>query len=215
MDVAGAQSVTFQVYVINADGTGERMAGQDGAQPFWSPTAGISRSRGSPTSRDERRRKRTAEPHASAGRGEACLSGRPRRRSRAAGARSDLNGPVRSSEFDTSSRSRLKEVRNESSTCHTRRARGGGHADIGCGGPDLTSETARGDRHEDLSAGKSQGTFVLTPLQAGPLKTDSGTISHNFLSIPGRDVMRDGQKVTIYDGVWWRHHRKARNPHDP
>ena len=50
------------------------------------------------------------------------------------------------------------------------------------------------------SPGKSQGTFVLTPLQAGPLKRDSGTISHNFLSIPGRDVMRDGQKVTIYDG---------------
>ena len=45
-----------------------------------------------------------------------------------------------------------------------------------------------------------QKTFVLTPLQAGPLKTDSGTISHNFLSIPGRNVMRDGQKVTIYDG---------------
>ena len=45
-----------------------------------------------------------------------------------------------------------------------------------------------------------QKTFVLTPLQAGALKTDSGTISHNWLSIPGRDVMRDGQKVTIYDG---------------
>ena len=45
-----------------------------------------------------------------------------------------------------------------------------------------------------------QKTFVLTPLQAGPLKRDSGRISHNFLSIPGRDVMRDGQKVTIYDG---------------
>ncbi len=45
-----------------------------------------------------------------------------------------------------------------------------------------------------------QKTFVLTPLRAGPLKSDSGTISHNFLSIPGRDVMRDGQKVTIYDG---------------
>ena len=45
-----------------------------------------------------------------------------------------------------------------------------------------------------------QKAFVLTPLQAGPLKTDSGTISHNWLSIPGRDVMRDGQKVTIYDG---------------
>ena len=45
-----------------------------------------------------------------------------------------------------------------------------------------------------------QEKFVLTPLQPGHLKTDSGTISHNFLSIPGRDVMRDGQKVTIYDG---------------
>jgi hypothetical protein len=45
-----------------------------------------------------------------------------------------------------------------------------------------------------------QKTFVLTPLQAGPLKRDLGTISHDFLSIPGRDVMRDGQKVTIYNG---------------
>lgn len=45
-----------------------------------------------------------------------------------------------------------------------------------------------------------QKTFVLTPEQFGPVKRDSGTISHNFLSIPGRDVMRDGQKVTIYDG---------------
>ena len=45
-----------------------------------------------------------------------------------------------------------------------------------------------------------QKTFALTPLQTGPLKADSGTISHNWLNIPGRDVMRDGQKVTIYDG---------------
>ena len=45
-----------------------------------------------------------------------------------------------------------------------------------------------------------QRTFVLTPLQVGALKRDSGTISHDFLSISGRDVMRDGQKVTIYDG---------------
>ena len=51
------------------------------------------------------------------------------------------------------------------------------------------------------SPGKSQGTFVLTPLQAGPLKRDSGTIDSNWLSIIGRDVMRDGQKVTIYDGA--------------
>jgi hypothetical protein len=45
-----------------------------------------------------------------------------------------------------------------------------------------------------------QGTFVLTPMNNGVLTGDSGTIRHNFLSIPGRDVMRDGQKVTIFDG---------------
>ena len=45
-----------------------------------------------------------------------------------------------------------------------------------------------------------QKTFVLTPLQTGPLWRQSGTFSHDFLSISGRDVMRDGQKVTIYDG---------------
>ena len=45
-----------------------------------------------------------------------------------------------------------------------------------------------------------QKTFVLTPMQAGALKGDSGKISSNWLSIPGRKVMRDGQEVTIYDG---------------
>jgi|SoiMethySBSTD1v2_1073268.scaffolds.fasta_scaffold1440339_1 hypothetical protein len=45
-----------------------------------------------------------------------------------------------------------------------------------------------------------QKTFVLTPLQVGSLKRDTGTLSHNFLSITPRDVIRDGQKVTIYDG---------------
>ena len=46
-----------------------------------------------------------------------------------------------------------------------------------------------------------QKAFVLTPLQTGSLKTDSGTISSNWLSIPGRKVMRDGQEVTVYDGA--------------
>ena len=45
-----------------------------------------------------------------------------------------------------------------------------------------------------------QNTFVLTPLQVGPLTRDTGTISHNLLSISGHDVMRDGQRVTIYNG---------------
>jgi hypothetical protein len=48
--------------------------------------------------------------------------------------------------------------------------------------------------------GKAQGTFVLTPQQFGPLKRDSGTISSNLANTPSRNVMRDGQKVSIYDG---------------
>ena len=46
-----------------------------------------------------------------------------------------------------------------------------------------------------------QKTFVLLPLRAGPLEPDTGTISSNWTSIAGRDVMRDGQKVTIYNGA--------------
>jgi len=46
-----------------------------------------------------------------------------------------------------------------------------------------------------------QKTFKLTALTAGPLLVDSGTISSNWTSIPGRRVMRDGQRVTIYNGA--------------
>ena len=48
-----------------------------------------------------------------------------------------------------------------------------------------------------------EGRFVLTPLQAGALKRDSGTLTGNWRSLSGRNVMRDGQKVTIYDGGVW------------
>jgi hypothetical protein len=44
-----------------------------------------------------------------------------------------------------------------------------------------------------------QKTFVLLPLQAGPLELDTGTIK--WTDVPGRKVMRYGQVVTIYDGV--------------
>jgi hypothetical protein len=46
-----------------------------------------------------------------------------------------------------------------------------------------------------------QGTFVLTPLRAGPLKRDSGRIDSNWTDIPSHTVMRDGQEVRIYDGA--------------
>jgi hypothetical protein len=66
---------------------------------------------------------------------------------------------------------------------------------VAAAGPSATKQRVR----IDLKL-YPQKTFVLTALQAGTLKTDSGTISHDWLSVPGRDVMRDGQKVTIYDG---------------
>ena len=48
-------------------------------------------------------------------------------------------------------------------------------------------------------------TFLLTPVQAGTLKSDSGRITSvdQVLSMSGRTVMRDGQSVTIYDAAIW------------
>jgi hypothetical protein len=46
---------------------------------------------------------------------------------------------------------------------------------------------------------------VLTPLQAGTLKGDSGRITtvSQVLALIGRTMMRDGQKVTIFNGALW------------
>lgn len=47
-------------------------------------------------------------------------------------------------------------------------------------------------------------TFVLVPLQVGAVKRDSGTVT--FGAPPNynaRDVIRDGQKVSIYPPVVW------------
>jgi uncharacterized cupin superfamily protein len=46
--------------------------------------------------------------------------------------------------------------------------------------------------------GLPNGTFVLTPLKAGALKRDSGTVS--VVSGDSRVVVRDGQKVAIFAG---------------
>lgn len=48
-------------------------------------------------------------------------------------------------------------------------------------------------------------TFLLAPLQAGTLESDSGRITtvEQVLSMSGRTVMRDGQRVTIYDAAIW------------
>ena len=48
------------------------------------------------------------------------------------------------------------------------------------------------------------GKGVLTPLKDGALERDSGTFGGNWQSqvSRGRKVMRNGQAVTIYSGVW-------------
>src|SRR5262245_989470 len=68
-------------------------------------------------------------------------------------------------------------------------------AAVAAAGPDVTKQRVAIDMKL-----WPQKTFVLTPLQAGSLKQDTGTISHDLLSISGREVMRDGQSVTIYNG---------------
>jgi hypothetical protein len=45
-------------------------------------------------------------------------------------------------------------------------------------------------------------TFVLMPFKSGALKRDSGAISGNWRTAPGRDVIRNGQKVGIYTNTW-------------
>jgi len=47
-----------------------------------------------------------------------------------------------------------------------------------------------------------ESTFVLTPLRSGTLKRDSGTISGNWMTAPGREVVRKGQTVGIYTNTW-------------
>ena len=48
-----------------------------------------------------------------------------------------------------------------------------------------------------------ESTFVLTPVRAGALKPDSGTISGNWRSVSCHAVMRKGQKVDVCNAVVW------------
>ena len=48
-----------------------------------------------------------------------------------------------------------------------------------------------------------QSTFVLIPLQAGPLARDSGTVKDNTPNAPCRKVVRDGQEANVCNGGRW------------
>jgi hypothetical protein len=45
-------------------------------------------------------------------------------------------------------------------------------------------------------------TFVLLPRGTGKVKPDSGAITGNWRTAPGRDVIQDGQKVGLYTNTW-------------
>ena len=51
-----------------------------------------------------------------------------------------------------------------------------------------------------ISMNLGNGTFVLTPKQAGTLKRDSGTV--RVVSSQEPDVMREGQNVSIYRNTY-------------
>jgi hypothetical protein len=70
-------------------------------------------------------------------------------------------------------------------------------ASVAAAGPDVEKQRVAFTTQAPETTNVSR--FVLTPLQAGALKRDSGTLTAG--SPPGRDVMREGQSVTIYDGV--------------
>ena len=48
-----------------------------------------------------------------------------------------------------------------------------------------------------------KSTFALIPQQPGALARDTGMLSGTWQSIPGREVIRDGQEVTIFNGGVW------------
>jgi hypothetical protein len=66
---------------------------------------------------------------------------------------------------------------------------------IAAAGPDAAKQ-----RVAISMKGLANGTFVLTPLQAGTLKRDSGTVSVVYGDPPS--VMRQGQEVWIYRNTY-------------
>jgi hypothetical protein len=71
---------------------------------------------------------------------------------------------------------------------------------VAAGGPDAAKQRVaimtKGGAHAS-----SPAVFVLTPLQAGALKRDSGITRVRGSLPPERVVMREGQRVAIYDPI--------------
>ena len=64
--------------------------------------------------------------------------------------------------------------------------------------------TATKQRVQITMKGLPNGEFVFSPLQSGPLKSDSGTVHLTAGSFTPRIVIRDGQSVSIYKPVVWQ-----------
>lgn len=68
---------------------------------------------------------------------------------------------------------------------------------VAAAGPEATKQRVAITSQAAKTTRVSQ--FVLAPLQAGPVKRDTGTMTAGLH--PGRDVMRGGQRVSIYDDI--------------
>jgi len=77
-----------------------------------------------------------------------------------------------------------------------------GLVSVASAGPAATKQRVAIDARIMLP-GQTMGSFVLAPVTTATLRADSGVFAGNWRSVPGRELMRSGQKVTIYNGVLW------------
>jgi len=70
---------------------------------------------------------------------------------------------------------------------------------VAAAGPDAAKQ-----RVAITMKGLPNGRFVLEPMQAGALESDSGTVSPVIANYVPRVVMREGQRVEIYKPVVWQ-----------
>ena len=70
---------------------------------------------------------------------------------------------------------------------------------VAAAGPDAAKQRVAIDMK--ICCRGREGRLCSRRCRPDALKRDSGTISSNWMSIPERAVMRDGQRVTIYNGA--------------
>ena len=183
------------IFVMNADGSGQRRLTQFGRQALWSPDGRM-----------------IAFRSFSAGNVEIYVMNADGSRQR------NLTRTPKADEFSVclvaQADERVMTLREENGMkarlTITRRARGGGHADRCCGGRPRRGEATRGDRHEALAA-----EDVCIHAAAG--RTPEDRLGHDQPQLPEHPrTRRDARRTEGHDlrRRCGDTHRKAGNPHD-